>query len=838
MKIGVLKKFYFDLLIYLKQNNFFEDKNLLIYPFDTICELDIAIKTGIIDLALTSSSILYEEYNIFNYFVFVKNSFKIFGIQNGLDFLRKPNQILKIGIPKKSDIFKRYFYYFYNFFYGKSEKIQWIQIDDYEIDLLLDEGILNFAIILEPLTFYLLSKQSSILYTHKNKSEIPLVFVYKKDLKQKGYFDGFFESIKNIKKEIAENNLLDKFLTENIKKYSYLKNYVAIFSENFNEFSEININKIPKSSVENHSILNKEYDKEYDSIKNDIHKIFMYSINFNKSYNSSIFKEFDLIKEIIDNYKAKERILKLIINALLDKNKTLNDDLENRQQNLSDLFMQFRQTSENLLIKNIQVEQSIKEKDNLIAIISHDLKTPLSGIISITQQLLAKENDDEKHRKLKIILESGNTLLQLIENLLISAKDASMAKKLDEKVFSFFNLIDSVVANIKEKLRDKPVEFFYNIDDSIPKILIGDSLKFKQILYNFLGNSVKFTPRGLIELKIKLLEKKSDICKIEIEIKDSGIGISEDKIEHIFDPFVQEDETIKAKYGGTGLGLSIVKDFVELMGGKISCNSKKNFGTTFKIVIDFKISKETEKAERLEQINPYIVFKNSSVLILEDNLINQEVLRGYLVEYNTLKLVFKENGQQGLSELKKSKFDLILTDIMMPEMDGKEFCKNLRLKDKNTPVIALTAFDRKEEVEELIKLGFNDIIPKPYKKEDLIKGISKFIPIKDIIDDEKKFLILKEKARNSDKIDKFKKLFLEDLYNRYLELKEGLANKDKDKIRFFSHNLKGIAPTLGFPEFSKIAELASTYYKNDRWEELELLKEKFLQMVTEIEKKI
>jgi CheY-like chemotaxis protein len=187
-----------------------------------------------------------------------------------------------------------------------------------------------------------------------------------------------------------------------------------------------------------------------------------------------------------------------------------------------------------------------------------------------------------------------------------------------------------------------------------------------------------------------------------------------------------------------------------------------------------------------------------------------------------------------LAELKNKKYDLILSDILMPEMDGKEFCINFRKLDKSTPVIALTAFDRNEEVEELQRIGFNTVISKPYKKEELINGISKYIPVKEFNQSERKILNLAEKAKKSNKIDRFKKLFLEDLVNRFYELKKGLENKDKEKMKFFCHNLKGTAPTFGYTEFAKLAEKASALYKEDKWEELLKIKEEFLENVNKI----
>ncbi len=860
MKIGVLKDFYFDFLTFLKKKGFFKENNILIYSYENFGELEIALKANLVDIILSSNSLIEEEKDVYDEIIFIKNAYKIFGTQFFLEKLRKEDEIIKVGIPQKNTKFKKYFYSFYKNFYGKSEKIQWLELADYELGILFENNYIDFAIVFEPITFKIITNRCASLVSHKNKYEIPFSFIYKRE----NFYNSIGEqkilnfnlAISNIRKSIIEENLLEQFLSEKNSKYYYLKTYISIFIQSFYIDEKINSKQINKFNIDNKDFSNNEainiknetYINIYQAkdekfiidhelifmIKNEINKLIQYGINQTPYCDIGTLSELKILKILIENFKNREKIYKLKTLALKNKNFILSEDLENRQQTLSDLFMQFRATSENLMIKNIQVEESIKEKDRLIAIISHDLKTPLSGILSMTQQLLEDEKDESKRRKLSIMLESGNTLFLLINNLLENAKDVSTSKRLDEKIFDFNKLVYSVVSNIKEKIKEKGIELKLDYDDSIPKILIGDSLKLNQILYNLLGNSAKFTNKGYIELKLKLLEKDISSCKLMIQVSDTGIGISENKLEHIFDPFVQEDETIKEKYGGTGLGLSIVKDYVELMGGKIDAKSEKNKGTSFTIILTFSLPKEKENAKDITKIQKYIVFNDAKILILEDNLINQEVIKGYLSDYKSLNLVFKQNGKEGLEEIEKDKYDLILSDIMMPEMDGKEFCINFRKIDKVTPLIALTAFNSKEDIDELKRIGFNSFISKPYTREELVGGISNYISVKEIIPEEKNLYELAEKSKNSEKIDRFKKLFLEDLKNRYDELKAGIENKDKDKIRFFSHNLKGIAPTLGFPQFAELAEKASLLYKEDRWDELVKIKEEFLEMVDKI----
>ncbi|MFN3411971.1 MAG: sensor histidine kinase, partial [Exilispira sp.] len=553
MKIGVIKKFYFDFLTFLKGEGFFNDNNIMIYKFDNFNEVEIALKSGFLDIALSSNALLLEDSDYFDQIIFIKNAFKIFGYQNFKEKITGEREILKVAIPQKSINFKKYFYSFYKFFCGKSEKIQWIQTDYEDLDILFERNFIDFAIVYEPLTFDIISKRFASLLVHKNKNEIPLSFVYPKDLIDNEKIKNFNNAVSNIRKSLIETNLLDKFLSVEGSKCLCLKNYSSIFLQSFsfdqshnknstdakNKVNDLKDAKISKLGKYNNYV--SYYGDEFTSLfQKEINKIIHYGMDQLNECNDTTIYELNLIKKLIENLKNKEKINKLKILALKEKNSTLLEDLANRQQVLSDLFMQFKTTSENLIIKNIQVEQTIKDKDRLIAVISHDLKTPLSGILAISEQLLENENNEEKKKKLYIINESGNTLLMLINNLLESAKNESLSKKLEEKIFDIKKIIESISSNIEEKIKNKNIEFKLIYNNSIPQILYGDPMKLNQIIYNLLGNSAKFTQKGFIELKVDLLEKDQDFCKLLFQVKDTGIGISEDKIEHIFDPFVQE----------------------------------------------------------------------------------------------------------------------------------------------------------------------------------------------------------------------------------------------------------------------------------------------------------
>ena len=907
-KFGLMDPFYFDLMLFLKENHFFSDDKYLLYNFDCISILNESIDSGLIDIALTDKSLLYESDNVGLLSNFMDTPYRLVGVSNFYEKLKDKDHILKVALPIKSNPFKLMIMNFLKSYQARNVKIQWIKYNCSNIEKLFSYKLIDFAIVLEPYNFLLMSSNLASIIPYQVSEKVALSVIYNRksfdtsknaSLSEIKYFKN---SLLKAFEFLASPNSINQFLSKYGQKYNYLKSYKDIFIESFSLNIKNGINKnadkekdikIRKEGAVS-SLLNLEFldDKEKIDIISTQLKNLCESIIRKKDGKIYSIPEIKLINIYLRELRNQLCFLKIENKILDDRNKIAIQELQTNREELANLFMQFKETSDQLIIKNIQDQEAVNSKNRFFATITHDLKTPLSGIISITEQLFEDVKEPEARRKLGIVLQSANILLQMLNNMLENSRDINVSQRLEEKVFNFTNLINSIIANINEKIKEKPhVEFKTLIDEDIPEILYGDPLKLNQIVYNLLGNAVKFTSNGYIALIIKLEDRSKDVVKISICIKDTGIGIAEENLQHIFDPFVQENELIKEKYGGTGLGLSIVKEFIELMGGSIHCTSKKNEGTTFSVFLTFSLPKIEEKKEHIESFVDQIVFKNSSLLIIEDNAVNQEIIRSYLKKYDTLKLTICNNGLEGLEKLSKDEYSLVLCDINMPVMNGKEFCIKAKKIYPDLPIIALTAHDSVEEKNELIQLGFNDIISKPYNRTGIIRGITRFIPVKKEINnknydetemnkiekqencrnltedrenslesristinheeidkgnatfvdnsgfserEKEVFIKLHEYLNNNKELMSYQRLFLTDLLNFYKKLKDGIEKKDKEQLKYFTHNLKGTAPMIGYNEFTDFALEVSNLYKQDRFDELQKYKEIMLSIIEKI----
>jgi CheY-like chemotaxis protein/HPt (histidine-containing phosphotransfer) domain-containing protein/anti-sigma regulatory factor (Ser/Thr protein kinase) len=273
-------------------------------------------------------------------------------------------------------------------------------------------------------------------------------------------------------------------------------------------------------------------------------------------------------------------------------------------------------------------------------------------------------------------------------------------------------------------LDQKGLDFKISISKKIEKVLKGDALRLQQILFNLIGNAIKFTNKGGISIDCEVIDSNYNSQEIKISISDTGIGMESSFIENIFNKFSQEDKAVTRKYGGTGLGLSITKELVKLMEGRIEIESEKNVGTTFHIFLNYPIG-SNQFIEDVEIDEPVSGIDNISILLVEDNYLNRMVAQNSLQYYNC-KVTEAENGVEAIKILKNNKFDIILMDIQMPEMGGIEATEIIRKELKiSTPIIALTANAFKTEIDRCRKAGMDDYVTKPFDEDILIETIAK-----------------------------------------------------------------------------------------------------------------
>ncbi len=373
-------------------------------------------------------------------------------------------------------------------------------------------------------------------------------------------------------------------------------------------------------------------------------------------------------------------------------------------------------------------EKANRAKTDFLSSISHEMRTPLNTIMGLSEDIMVYEDKIPKvvYEDAIDIQNSSNRLLEIVENILDINMIETNSLKLNEIEYNFKSEIEKMCKITAFRIENKNVKFNLFIDDNIPLILYGDIKKIKSIINNLLTNSIKYTSRGKIDLKITCNNEKN-FCNLMIICRDTGKGIKEEYQQRLFNQFDRLDAEINSAVEGLGLGLSVTKSLVEILKGKITVESKVGIGTTFIVKLKQKIIKIKENEEVITEehslSNSYFNEKSKRILIVDDNKLNIKVAVRLLSGFN---FVIDEalSGNECLEMVKKNNYDLILMDIMMPGMNGEETFVNL-CKNKNfsTPVMAVTADAVDGAKEKYKNIGFVDYLSKPFTREQIIEKI-------------------------------------------------------------------------------------------------------------------
>ncbi|WP_350291215.1 response regulator [uncultured Croceitalea sp.] len=390
-------------------------------------------------------------------------------------------------------------------------------------------------------------------------------------------------------------------------------------------------------------------------------------------------------------------------------------------------------TNDLLQTKNSELETArdsavlaMKAKTNFLSTVTHELRTPLYAVTGLTHLLLDENPAEHQKEHLKSLKFSGEYLLNFINDILqINKIDADKLEALNVE-FKLKTVLTDVIDSLQQKANENNTKIVLDYDSDIPIHLMGDPVKLSQIIMNLVGNALKFTEDGQVDVVTKLKDKGEEQVKIYFEVRDTGIGISEEQQRNIFDSFEQGSVQINREYGGTGLGLTIVKSLLSLFNSKIQLKSEIDVGSSFYFDLDLNYQDNVVTDISFEISPEDFDFKGLHILIVEDNKINQ-VITKKMLNKKDITCDIANNGNEAIDAAKSKRYDAILMDIHMPGISGEEATIQIRKFNKEIPIIALTAISMDDSVDSFYAAGCNDVVTKPFKPEVFYQKIGENI---------------------------------------------------------------------------------------------------------------
>ncbi len=373
-----------------------------------------------------------------------------------------------------------------------------------------------------------------------------------------------------------------------------------------------------------------------------------------------------------------------------------------------------------------ELEAANQAKGDFLAMMSHEVRTPMNGILGMAQLALDEAESPSLQERLKIITSSGEALLAILNDILDFSRMDRGAIVAEIIEFDLTELVGDVVALMRVTALQRGLETELKIAQEVPHRVAGDVARLRQILLNLIGNAIKFTESGSIAVSVDTEFVALDELWLRFQVQDTGIGIDPNALPHIFDPFTQADSSINRRYGGTGLGLAICRQLAEVMGGRIWVESETGKGSRFIFVLPFKLGIEVEVSHA---VSAPISQRPLSILVAEDTAVNRMVVYAMLTKYGH-SITLAEDGLQAVEACSAGLFDLILMDVQMPKMGGIEAAKAIRKLEREsdrrrTPIIALTAAVLPSDQESCRQAGMDDLMEKPFKEAKLVDLIAR-----------------------------------------------------------------------------------------------------------------
>ena len=394
-----------------------------------------------------------------------------------------------------------------------------------------------------------------------------------------------------------------------------------------------------------------------------------------------------------------------------------------------------KEAQRELLKAKENAEQASLIKSQFLSVMSHEIRTPMNAVIGLSHLLVEENPRPDQLENLKTLQFSAENLMALINDILDYNKIDSGKLELELLPIDLKNVINRIVHSHSFQASEKSLKVSCEFDPNTPKLVLGDQVRLGQIINNLVSNAIKFTDKGYVKISLSELKREEGYSTMKFVFEDSGIGIPEDKINSIFEAFTQASSSTTRKYGGTGLGLAIVKRLVELFGGTISVRPNPSGGSIFEFSVKFKVEEDDKKAKKGVTYASSKSLKDASILVAEDNYVNQILIQKFLKKWHAGNLVIASDGEEALEAFKNGSFNLVLLDLQMPVMDGFSVAKMIRSlpdkKKRKVPILALTATSLHEIKEELKSIGFDDFVPKPFVPEVLYDKLIKHLNRKD-----------------------------------------------------------------------------------------------------------
>ncbi|MFZ5580680.1 MAG: ATP-binding protein [Pseudomonadota bacterium] len=428
----------------------------------------------------------------------------------------------------------------------------------------------------------------------------------------------------------------------------------------------------------------------------------------------------DTSASLFERRLQRERQARKHAEALLeDKSRDLFSANQSLRELAQSLEAQVALRTEELTRARDEALAANRAKTEFLATMSHEIRTPLNGVLGMLELLLGSGLRDEQAEMARIALNSAELLLRIINDILDLSKIEAGKLELEHIPFDPSELVRSTTRGLEGLASDKGLRLTLDIDASLPSRLLGDPTRLQQVLTNLIGNAIKFTEQGGIEIRLTAADGS-----LRIEVEDSGIGIPEDRLHELFHPFTQMDSSHTRRFGGTGLGLAICRRLAEGMGGRIGARSASGRGSLFWVELPMRAAATPPPPPENEPSAHVLTHRH--VLLVEDNPVNQMVARK-LLERMGLSVRVASSGEEALALTGEERFDAVLMDCQMPGLDGLETTRRLRAQGIESPIIALTANATEGDRQACLACGMDDFLSKPFRADDLGITLSRWV---------------------------------------------------------------------------------------------------------------